>query len=67
MSRVGRSPIAVPAGVTVTIDSGHVSGEGARRRAQPRPAYRHHRSARRTRTSWWSGRTTSVTTVRCTV
>jgi large subunit ribosomal protein L6 len=28
MSRVGRSPIAVPAGVTVTIDPGHVKVTG---------------------------------------
>ena len=36
MSRIGRSPIPVPSGVTVTIDSGNVTVEGARRRAEPR-------------------------------
>ena len=52
MSRVGRSPIAVPSGVTVTLSGATVNVKGPQGTLERQLPRGHHRSRRRATRSW---------------
>lgn len=67
MSRIGRLPISVPAGVEVKVDGNLVTVKGPKGELSHKVASPHHRGSERKTRSLYLVRTTSACLARCTV
>ena len=67
MSRIGRLPISVPAGVEVKVDGNLVTVKGRKGRALPQGCFPHHCRSERQRDRRCLVPTTSACLARCTV